>query len=257
MAASTLLRDTEAISTWQKLGALIRQHIKSGNWLYKDVAREIGMSRSWLSQVVKGRTRPSLEAVKKLAALFKDGTLIDHLRNARTSDIPPGPQVLRTLDEVRTWMLEIVRTATTCLICTGSRSSEADYLAAIVDRLRTSHDLEHYRVLYGAPSHEVLQDHLLKLVKLRSTNRRRKVKIHIGNFVAHRDAAEYSICANETLGLVVLPSLTRFKHHDTAILFVGQDAAGLISYGRGLCDASVHLENERDVRKLGINRKPK
>jgi hypothetical protein len=69
-------------------------------------------------------------------------------------------------------MLEVVEGAQEYLVVTGSRSRNQAYLEAIERVLSERPRLVHYRVLFGEPHHQVLKDHLLRLLELRDSKRR-------------------------------------------------------------------------------------
>lgn len=70
----------------RELGVKIRALRKAGGWTLEDVARSIGVSKSAISQIENGRTEPSLQTLRRLAAalkiplakLFESHSSIDH-----------------------------------------------------------------------------------------------------------------------------------------------------------------------------------
>lgn len=64
-----------------------------------------------------------------------------------------------------------VRSAGECLVVMGSRSRDVDYLATTEAVLAERPSLIYYRVLFGPPHHQVLKDHLVRLLRLRDPGR--------------------------------------------------------------------------------------
>lgn len=70
----------------RELGIKIRGLRRAGGWTLEDLARSIGLSKSAISQIENGRTEPSLQTLRRLAAalkiplakLFETHSSIDH-----------------------------------------------------------------------------------------------------------------------------------------------------------------------------------
>jgi hypothetical protein len=69
-------------------------------------------------------------------------------------------------------MTEVVHDARQYLAVVGSRSRDAVYLQAIETVLAERPELVHYWVLFGPPRHQVLKDHLLRLITIRDPHDR-------------------------------------------------------------------------------------
>jgi hypothetical protein len=82
------------------------------------------------------------------------------------------PWLLVGHHDLRGAMTEVVRDAGQYLAVVGARSRDATYLDAIEAVLAARPELVHYRVLFGPPRHQVLKDHLLRLVKIRDPHDR-------------------------------------------------------------------------------------
>jgi len=54
-----------------QLGAKIRELRQAGGWTLEELARSVGLSKSAISQIESGRTEPSLQTVRRLAAALK------------------------------------------------------------------------------------------------------------------------------------------------------------------------------------------
>jgi hypothetical protein len=107
-------------------------------------------------------------------------------------------------------MTRVVRDAREYLAVVGSRSRDPAYLAAIEAVLEQRPELVHYRVLFGLPRHQVLKDHLLRLVAIRDPHDRSwGVKtLHIGIVEDDPGTPERFFCAGESSAVVPIPSLT-------------------------------------------------
>ena len=85
------------------LGAKLRVLRKKHNYTLADVGNRTGLSVSFLSDIERGRARPSLDTLEKLAACY-DTTVNDLLAgvdigSASTTSYPPGfAEFLRETD---------------------------------------------------------------------------------------------------------------------------------------------------------------
>ncbi|WP_148271941.1 hypothetical protein [Saccharopolyspora spinosa] len=77
------------------------------------------------------------------------------------------PRLLVGHHDLRDAMTEVVRNAHRYLAVLGSRSRDTAYLETIETVLAQRPELVHYRVLFGPPHHQVLKDHLLRLLEIR------------------------------------------------------------------------------------------
>ena len=94
----------------------------------------------------------------------------------------PVPRLVAGFPELQQAMLATVTGARECLVAMGSRSRDARYLKAIETVLAERPALVCYRVLFGLPHHQVLKDHLIRLLELRDPDDRTQgVKtLHLG-----------------------------------------------------------------------------
>lgn len=155
-------------------------------------------------------------------------------------------------------LLSIVNGAEECLVTTGSRSRDREYLRAIEERLERLPSLVHYRVLFGNPQNEDFRQHLLALLNIRNPRDRtyHHQTIHIGLFKDFFREAERSICANEKKALIVLPSiLNGLGRYDTALIIENEEEVrGIRRYIHELYHASQLIEDVEVVRNLPISR---
>lgn len=82
------------------------------------------------------------------------------------------PRLLVGHRDLREAMTHVVRDAQKYLAIVGSRSRNTVYLETIETVLAERPELVHYRILFGPPSHQVLKDHLLRLVTIRDPHDR-------------------------------------------------------------------------------------
>jgi hypothetical protein len=131
-------------------------------------------------------------------------------------------------------MLSTVTGARGCLVALGSRSRDARYLGAIEEVLARHPALVCYRVLFGPPRHQVLKDHLARLVELRDpADRSLGVKtLHIGMVEDTDSSPERFFCASEQMAVVPIPSLTSHEAFDSGVVYGPAAAARLVDHGR-------------------------
>jgi len=130
------------------------------------------------------------------------------------------PRLLAGFTDLREAMLATVSGARECLVAAGSRSRDAGYLAAIEAVLAERPALVHYRVLFGPPHHQVLRDHLLRLLELRDpADRSLGIKtLHLGIVEDTLTAPERFFCASEQMAAVPIPSLTSAEAFDSGVV---------------------------------------
>lgn len=148
---------------------------------------------------------------------------------------------------------EIVRNANKYLVTSGSRSRDEDYLREIENVLQERPQLVHYRVLIGPPHHQLLKDHLLRLLELRSApdQTRGQRTLHLGIFDGPDRPSEAFICASESEGIVILPSLTATTAYDTALVLRDRRwIEGLNAHVRQLYAGGRKLEDAEAIRAL-------
>lgn len=194
-------------------------------------------------------------ASEEVAALSKKG--FGHEGGASSTH---GVRIIRTNDDLTKTLLDIVQEAQEYLVTTGSRSRDLLYLQAIEARLLTTPTLIHYRVLFGPPHWQVLKDHLLRLILLRSPSSRPRgpgQNLFLGIVDDFLREPETFICANERHAFVRLPSLTKVESWDTGIeLTDPTDARAYCQFVEGVYRASRKIESRRQVAGLPILAEP-
>jgi hypothetical protein len=147
----------------------------------------------------------------------------------------------------------IVNQAQKMLYMTGSRSRDAQYLQAIETQLAAKPGLNHYRVLFGPPHHQILKDHLAKLLQLRNPNDRSQgyKTIHLGLYANTLKQFETFILGNEREALVLLPSFTSMGNFDTGIIFSDPvEVESLKRFVQELYSASEVIETVEKIASL-------
>jgi hypothetical protein len=165
-----------------------------------------------------------------------------------------GMQLITSGGDLVAALIRVVRSAHDCLVAVGSRSREPSYLQEIELALKSNPDLTHYRILIGLPHSQVLKDHLLRLVELRSPppNRNRRKTLHIGILYDTVHVYERFFVASEQLAVTTIPSVNSPTNFDTGILF--QDAAyvqGLLQHGKALYGRQK-LETVESINELEV-----
>ncbi|MGH3813065.1 MAG: hypothetical protein ACRDUV_11495 [Pseudonocardiaceae bacterium] len=162
------------------------------------------------------------------------------------------PRLLVGHHDLHEAMTEVVRDAREYLAVVGSRSRDAVYLETIEAVLVQRPELVHYRVLFGPPHHQVLKDHLLRLVKIRDPHDRSLglKTLHIG--IIHDDPGtpERFFCASESTAIVPIPSLTSSEAFDSGVLFEAAVAERLIDHARQCYAGARKVENDQVLRDL-------
>lgn len=136
----------------------------------------------------------------------------------------------------------------------GSRSRDARYLAAIEDALARRPGLVCYRVLFGPPRHQVLKDHLARLLELRDpADRSLGVKtLNIGLVEDTDSSPERFFCASEQMAVVPIPSLTSHEAFDSGVVFGPAAAARLVDHGRQAYAAARRIETLTQIHDLRV-----
>ena len=144
-----------------------------------------------------------------------------------------GLRLVAGFGELQRALLATVTGARQCLVAVGSRLRDARYLAAIEEVLARRPGLVCYRVLFGPPRHQVLKDHLARLVELRDpADRILSVKtLHIGMVEDTDSSPERFFCASEQMAVVPIPSLTSHEAFDSGVVFGPAAAARLVDHG--------------------------
>lgn len=169
-----------------------------------------------------------------------------------------GVRIIRTNDDVTRTLLAVVQEAREYLVTTGSRSRDLPYLQTIESRLLDVPGLVHYRVLFGPPHWQVLKDHLMRLIVLRSPSSRPRgpgQTLFLGMVADSLMEPEAFICANERHAFVRLPSLTKVESWDTGIeLTEPRDARAYFQFVEGMYRESKKIEGRRQVAELPVLR---
>jgi hypothetical protein len=162
------------------------------------------------------------------------------------------PRLLVGHHDLRKAMTEVVRDARRYLALVGSRSRDGVYLDTIETVLTERPELVHYRVLFGQPRHQVLQDHLLRLVAIRDPHDRSLglKTLHIGIIEDDLGTPERFFCASETAAVVPIPSLTSAEAFDSGVLFEAGVAERLIDHARQCYAGARKVETEQALRDL-------
>ncbi|WP_199565264.1 XRE family transcriptional regulator [Spongiactinospora rosea] len=167
-----------------------------------------------------------------------------------------APKLLASVPELRRALLATVQGARDCLVVMGSRSRDLAYLKAIEEALEQRPTLVHYRVLFGPPFHQVLADHLVRLLELRDpADRSHGLKtLNIG-LVDDLGTPERFFCASERSAVVPIPSLTSLEAFDSGISLGRAEASRLLDHGRQAYAAARRIETPEAVGVLEVVRK--
>lgn len=153
-------------------------------------------------------------------------------------------------------MLATVNGARECLVAAGSRSRDTEYLAAIETVLAERPGLVHYRVLFGLPHHQVLRNHLSRLLELRDPeDRSLGIKtLHLGIVEDTVTRPERFFCASEQMAAVPIPSLTSAEAFDSGVSLGAVAARRLLDHGRQAYAAARRVESPELVAALDVIR---
>jgi GntR family transcriptional regulator len=167
-----------------------------------------------------------------------------------------GIKLITSGDELLAANLQIVRGARESLVAVGSRSREPNYLRSIEQALEARPELVHYRILIGPPHHQMLKDHLLRLVELSTDESRRDgpKTIFVSMIEDLTHDAERFFVASERAAVTILPSVNSPANFDTAVL-IGDPriAQALQQHGRALYGGRV-LESVDAIKALEVLR---
>lgn len=236
------------------------------NWTLEEVVLQIdqrtaggvsGVTPSMVSGWELGRHTTSIAHRKKLCDIYGEPPEILFSHQDETLGAHAVPRLLASFPELREAMLATVAGAREYLVMMGSRSREPAYLEAIERALQERPRLACYRVLYGPPHHQVLKDHLLRLLQLRDPDDRSLgVKtLHIGMVEETTLSPERFFCANERMAVVPIPSMTSYEAFDSGVVLGPAVAARLIDHGRQAYAASRRVETVEQVSRLDVLRK--
>jgi hypothetical protein len=212
---------------------------------------------SMLSGWELGRHVTSIGHRATLCRIFKQppDVLFAHQDEQLASGLD-APRLLAGWGALQAAMLATVTEAQECLVVTGSRSRDQEYLEAIEAALAERPLLVCYRVLFGPPHHQILKDHLLALLRLRDPgDRSLGVKtLHLGMVEDVTASPERFICASERMAVIPVPSLTSHEAFDCGIVLGAGAALRLLDHGRQAYAAARKVETPEDVAGLDVLR---
>jgi hypothetical protein len=139
--------------------------------------------------------------------------------------------------ELTVALVDVVRNAQEYLVAVGSRSSETSYLQEIERAIQDKPRLIHYRILLGSPHSQVLKDHLLRLLTLRSAqvNGSSERTVHVSILNDLTRYPERFFVASEQAAVIILPSANSPMNFDTAIIVREQQYVHrLLQHGKAL-----------------------
>jgi transcriptional regulator with XRE-family HTH domain len=215
-----------------------------------------GVTPSMVSGWELGRHTTSIGHRKTLCEIYGQppDVLFSHQDEGLTT--PSAPKLLAGFPDLHRAMLATVTDARECLVVMGSRSRNTEYLGAIEAALEQRPALVHYRVLFGPPCHQVLKDHLVRLLELRDPgDRSLGVKtLHLGLVDDPNGSPERFFCASEQMAVVPIPSLTSYEAFDSGVVLGKAPAMRLLDHGRQTYAAATQVETTAQVRGLEVAR---
>jgi transcriptional regulator with XRE-family HTH domain len=254
----------------------LRQARRHRNWTLAQLVGEIdacsaeptGVTESLASAWETGRIRTSPRYRAILCDLYQQSpeVLFAHqdepmpvleLLRGQEGRVPHELRLVTSPEELLAEMIQVVQGAEDYLVVTGSRSRDPAYLAGIEQALHERPRLVHYRLLFGIPHHQVLKEHLLRLLALRDPDSRTEGKktLYIGVVEDLYREPERFFCASEVRAVATLPSLTTAGNFDCGVVLLDpHDAAGLVQHGKQLYPATRKLETTDAVQALSVVR---
>jgi transcriptional regulator with XRE-family HTH domain len=235
------------------------------NWTLEDVVAQIdsrnsnglsGVTPSMVSGWELGRHTTSIVHRKTLCAIYGEAPEVLFAHQDEMPNVRAAPRLLATFAELRAAMLATVTGARECLVVTGSRSRDTDYLSTIEFALAERPTLACYRVLFGPPHHQALKDHLVRLLELRDPDDRTLgVKtLHIGMINDIERSPEQFFVASERMAVVPIPSLTSHDAFDSGIVLGSGAAVRLLEHGRQAYAAAAKVETIELASRLKVMR---
>jgi hypothetical protein len=254
----------------------LRQARRHRNWTLARLVGEIdacspeptGVTESLASAWETGRIRTSTRYRAILCDLYQQPpeVLFAHqdepmplleLVGGQERRVPHELRLVTSPEELLAEMNQVVQGAEDYLVVTGSRSRDPAYLTGIEQVLQERPGLVHYRLLFGLPHHQVLKEHLLRLLALRDPDSRTagKKTLYLGIVDDLHWEPERFFCASETRAVATLPSLTTAGNFDCGVVLLDpRDAVGLVQHGKQLYPATRRLETTEAVQALLVLR---
>jgi transcriptional regulator with XRE-family HTH domain len=235
------------------------------NWTLEDVVLQIdlrspggvsGVTPSMVSGWELGRHTTSIAHRKTLCGIYGEPPEMLFAHQDEALSARAAPQLLASSPELREAMLATVAGAREFLVVVGSRSRDREYLEAIEKALEERPFLACYRVLFGLPHHQVLKDHLIRLLRMRDPDDRSLgVKtLHIGMVEDIEQSPERFFCASEHMAVVPIPSLTSHEAFDSGVVLGPAAAARLLDHGRQAYASARKVETVEQASKLDVVR---
>ena len=111
-------------------------------------------------------------------------------------------------------------------------------------------------MLFGPPRHQVLKDHLARLLGLRDpADRSLGVQtLHIGMVADTGSSPERFFCASEEMAVVPIPSLTSHEAFDSGVVFGPAAAVRLVDHGLQAYAAVRRIETLAEIGDLRVIR---
>jgi transcriptional regulator with XRE-family HTH domain len=235
------------------------------NWTLEDVVLQIdvrsrggvsGVTPSMVSGWELGRHTTSIAHRKTLCEIYEEPpeALFAHQDEALGANA--APRLLASARELREAMLVTVTGAQDFLVMLGSRSRDREYLEAIEKALEERPSLACYRVLFGPPHHQVLKDHLVRLLRIRDPDDRSLgVKtLHIGLVEDTVRVPERFFCASERMAVIPVPSLTSHEAFDSGVVLGPAASVRLLDHGRQSYASARRVETVAQVSGLEVVR---
>jgi lambda repressor-like predicted transcriptional regulator len=215
-------------------------------------ATEFGIDRRTLRRVLKGL---SVEGESARTIANHLGVDLESILAVEPYAGPSTGHIIASFDDIVAKNIDIVNSAREHLICFGSRSRDRQYLLAIEEACKKNNGLIYQRILFFKPFHSELQEHLLRILDIRSTRDRRHGYQTL--FICVCDDVlmqpELSICMNEKRANMILPSINMPGKYDTSLSV--DDARAIKTWSilaNDLCRNCKTLDTKEDVRQLGI-----
>lgn len=212
-----------------------------------------GVTPSMLSGWERGLHITSIRYRKLLADFYRTTPEVLFAHQDQQLTTPSEqPRLLVGHHDLRKAMSQVVRDSRQYLAVVGSRSRDAVYLEAIEAALIAYPELVHYRVLFGPPRHQVLKDHLLRLLEIRDPHDRSLglKTLHIGIVEDDPGTPERFFCASESTAVVPIASLTSAEAFDSGVLFEAGVAERLIDHARQVYAGARRVETAEALLDL-------